>query len=136
MRINLSAQFPICLLTMLGILLCHEVRSQATDTIATINLPLPHEGFSLYDFALVRTETDKTERPPADIIKRKFTPVKVIFEKDELNFADSVQSVWFKFIIRNNDTSDASLALVFPAPVNKGVLYKKEAEEFASFSGK
>ncbi|MGZ5191305.1 MAG: hypothetical protein ACXWCZ_09820, partial [Flavisolibacter sp.] len=135
MRINLYAHFLICLLTMLGIFLCNDARSQTSDTIATINLPLPHEDLSLYDFALVRTETDKTEKPPADITRRKFQSVREIFKKDELHFADSVQSVWFKFTIQNDDTSDASLALVFPGSTNKAVLYKKEGEEIV-FVGK
>ena len=100
MRINLYAHFLICLLTTLGILLCNDTRSQTSDTITTINLPLPHEDLSLYDFASVRMETDKTEMPPADITKRKFQPVKEIFEKDEFHFADSVKSVWIKFQIR------------------------------------
>ncbi len=74
----------------MGIFLCNDLRSQTGDTIATINLPLPHEDLSLYDFALVRMESDKTETPPADITKRNFRPVKEIFEKDELHFADSI----------------------------------------------
>ena len=128
MRINLYACFLNCLLTISVILFGNNLLSQTTDTIPTINLPLLYEDLSLYDFASVRMETDKTEKPPADIIKRNFQPVKEIFAKDELPFADSVQSVWFKFTIRNNDTSDISLALVFPGSTNKAVLYKKEGD--------
>ena len=126
LRLKLYASILIGSLTILGILLSNNLWSQISDTIATINVPLLHEDFSLYDFASVRMETAKTEKPPADITTRKFQPVKEIFERDELPFADSVQSVWFKFTIRNNDTSDASLALVFPGSTNKAVLYKKE----------
>ena len=70
---------------------CNDVRSQTNDTTKTINFPLPYEDFSLYDFAEVRFETDKTEVPPADLIKKNFQPVKKIFQKDSLYFEDSVQ---------------------------------------------
>jgi hypothetical protein len=78
---------------MFGILLCNEVRSQTSDTIPAIHLPLAYEDFSLYDFAWARMETEKTEIPPPDITKRKFQPVKEIFKKDELHFADSIKSL-------------------------------------------
>ena len=51
MRITLYAHFLICLLTILGILLCNDIRSQTGDTISTIKLPLPHEDLSLFDSA-------------------------------------------------------------------------------------
>jgi len=117
------------LLTTAGILLCDDIRSQSSDTVRTINFPLFHEDLSLYDFADVRMEMSKTEKPPADITKRNFQPLKEIFQKDSLFFSDSVQSAWFKFNIRNHDTIDASVALVFPGSVSKGVLYQQEGQK-------
>src|SRR6185369_1374695 len=96
MQRNLNTGLLFVLLAMSGILLCNHVQSQTSDTVAAINIPLPHEDLSLYDFASVRMETDKTEIPPADITKRKFQPVKKIFEKDECHFPDSVKSFWIK----------------------------------------
>ncbi len=89
MRINFKTPLLFGLLTLPGILLCNDVRAQTGDTIPTINLPLIHENLSLYDFAWVRMETDETETPPADITKRKFQPVKEIFEKDDMKFPSS-----------------------------------------------
>jgi class 3 adenylate cyclase len=114
---------------MLGILLCHEVRSQTSDSIPTIHLPLAYEDFSLYDFAWVRMETEKTEIPPADITKRKFQPVKEIFDKDELRFAKNIKSFWIKFQLKNNQPSDTTIALIFPHGVSKGILYKAEGDD-------
>ena len=111
-----------------------DVQSQTVDTSRTINLPLPHEVFSLYDFAEVRFETDKTEVPPADLFKRDFQPVSRIFPKDSLHFEDSLQSVWFKFTVRNDYASDTSIALIFPGSVSKAMLYKKEGEKIV-FAG-
>ena len=68
------------LLTTAGILVSNDMRSQTSDTSRIINFPLSHEDFSLYEFADVRMETGKTEKPPADITKRKFQPVKTFFE--------------------------------------------------------
>jgi len=124
MGINLNAHFLICLLTMLGILLCNNIWSQTNDSVSTINLPLPHEDLSLYDFAEVRMETDKTEKPPPDITKRNFRSVKEIFEKDEFHLPDSVKSLWIKFQIANNQSNDTTIALVFTGAVSKAVLYK------------
>ena len=135
MKIKFYSPLLFAILTMSGILLCNHVQSQTSDTTATINLPLPHEDLSLFDFASVRMETDKTEIPPADITTRNFQPVKEIFQKDSLYYADSIQSVWFKFSLHNNDSSDASVALLFPGSVSKAVLYKKEGEEIV-FVGK
>ena len=124
------------LLTTAGILLCNDIQSQTSDTARTINFPFPYEHFSLYDFAEVRFETDKTERPPADIINRNFQPVKNIFQKDSLYFDDSVHTVWFKFNLNNNYASDTSVSLTFlPMGVNKAVVYKKQGEKII-FVGK
>ena len=128
MRLNLYAHFLICLLTMSGILSGNNLFSQTTDTIPTINLPLAYEDLSLYDFARARIETDKTEKPPADITKRKFQPVKEIFKKDELHFANSIKSVWIKFQIANDQSSDTTIALRFQQGVAKAVLYKAEGD--------
>jgi hypothetical protein len=122
MRIKRYAPSRFWLLIVSGILLNSYAGSQPSDSINTINLPLPFEDFSLYDYGLVRTETDKTEKPPADITKRKFEPVKEIFEKDELHFTDSIKSFWIKFEIVNNQSSDATIALIFPQGVAKAVL--------------
>jgi sensor histidine kinase YesM len=136
MKINFYAFLQFGLLTTAGILLCNNIRSQTSDTTRTINFPLPYEHFSLYDFAEVRFETDKTERPPADIIKRNFQPIKKIFQKDSLYFDDSVHTVWFKFSMHNNYASDTSVSLTFhPIGVNKAVLYKKQGEKII-FVGK
>ena len=74
----------VALLTFTGILSFSDTRSQTGDTAKTINFPLPYEDLSLYDFASVRTETDKTEVPPADITKRNFQTVNKIFDKDNI----------------------------------------------------
>ncbi len=131
MKIKTYTPLLFVLLTLAGILFINPVRSQSGDTTRTINFPLPFEDFSLYDFAEIRFETDKTEKPPADIVKRHFQPIKEIFKKDSLYFVDSVESVWFRFSIRNNYPSDTSVALIFRSPgsVNKAVLYKKEGEK-------
>ena len=128
MRINLYAQFLVCLLTMFGILLCNKVRSQTSDTLPPIPLPLANEDLSLYDFASVRMETAKTEIPPADIAKRKFQSVKEIFKTDEFHFTDSIKSFWIKFQIANDQSSDTTIALRFPQGVAKAVLYKAEGD--------
>ena len=128
MRRNLYAHFLICLLTMSGILSGNNLLSQTTDTIPTINLPLQHEDLSLYDFALVRIEADKTEKPPADITKRTFQPAKEIFKKDELHFTDSIKSVWIKFQIANDRSSDTTIALRFQQGVAKAVLFEAEGD--------
>jgi hypothetical protein len=107
MRIN-YAPFLFGLLTMMGILLSNNLWSQTLDTIHAINIPLLHEDISLYDFAEVRTETDKSETPPPGITKRNFQPVREIFSNDSLRFDDSVKSAWFKFTIRNDYASDIS----------------------------
>ena len=105
-----------------------NVRPKTGDSITTINIPLPHEDFSLYDFLSVRVETDKTDIPPADIAKRNFQPVKDVFKIDSLHFGDSVQSVWFKFTVRNNYATDTSIALVFLQGIPKAILYKTEGD--------
>ena len=128
MQKKLYAGLLFALLTIPGILFCNHAQSQTNDTLATINLPLPHEDLSLYDFASVRMETDKTEKPPADITKRKFQPVKEIFEKDEFHFADSIRSFWIKFQIANDRASDTTIALIFLQGVSKAVLYKTEGD--------
>ncbi len=119
------------LLTIAGVFLFNDARSQRADTTGIINFPLPYEDFSLYDFAEIRFETDKTETPPADLVKRHFQPIKEIFQKDSLYFADSIETVWFKFSIQNNYPSDTTVALIFSGPgsVNKAILYKKEGEK-------
>lgn len=126
-----SAHIPllVALLTFAGILPFSDTQSQTVDTTRIINFPLPHEEFSLYDFAGIRFETDKTEVPPADLIKKNFQPVNKIFHEDSLRFDDSVQSVWFKFTVRNNLSTDTSVALDFLGGVCKAVLYKKEGEK-------
>ena len=124
MRINFYAYLLLVLLTISGILLCNNLWSQSSDTIRTINIPLAYEDLSLYDFAEVRMETDKTEKPPADITKRKFQPVKELFEKDSLYFTNNVKSLWIKVQIANTGASDITIALIFPQGVAKAVLYK------------
>lgn len=123
------------MLTIAGIFLSNETRSQPTDTTKIINFPLPYEDFSLYDFADIRFETDKTETPPAHLVEKSFQPLKKIFKKDSLYFDDSVQTVWLKFTVRNNYASDTSVALIFPIGVNKAVLYKSDGERLI-FIGK
>jgi two-component system LytT family sensor kinase len=107
-----------------GIFSFNDTLAQTSDTTGTINFPLSYDDLSLYDFAEVRLETDRTETPPADLVTRNFKPVKNLFEKDSLSFASSVKNVWFKFSIHNNLSTDTSVALVFPHAVNKAVLYK------------
>ena len=127
MKKKLYAGLLFALLTMSGISLCNHAHSQTSDTITAINLPLPHEDLSLYDFASVRIETDKTEIPPADITKRNFQRVKEFFQKDEMHFGDSVKSVWIKFQLTNDQSSDTTMALIFAGGVSKAVLYKDES---------
>jgi signal transduction histidine kinase len=105
-----------------------DLLSQTPDTTHPIEIPLPHEDLSLYDFAEIRMETDKTEIPPADITKRKFRPVKEIFEKDELRFADSIKFVWIKFQVTNDQASDTTIVLIFQQGVAKAVLYNAESD--------
>src|SRR6266487_1631983 len=128
MRINLHILLLVALLTITCIFSFSDARSQAGGTNRTINFPLPHEDFYLYDFAEIRFETGKTEVPPADLVKKKFQPVNKIFQKDSLHFDDSVQSAWFKFTVLNNYASDTSIALVFLQAIPKAVLYKSEGE--------
>ena len=113
-------------LTTAGILLCNDTRSQTSDTTRTINFPLLREDLSLYEFAEIRFETDKTETPPADIFKRNFRPVKEIFRNDSLYFENYIQTVWFRCNIHNSLDRDTSVALVFPIGVNKALLYKSD----------
>jgi hypothetical protein len=127
MRIGLHIPLLV-LLTTTFIFSFSDTQSQTSDTIRTINFPLPHEDFSLYDFAEIRFETDKSEVPPADLATRTFQPVKKIFPNDSLHFDDSVQSAWFKFTVRNNYASDTSIALVFLQGMHKAILYKIEGE--------
>ncbi len=131
MRMIISIQVKFFLLFIVGIFFCNDVQSQTGDTAKTINFPLQYEDQSLYDFAEIRFETNRTEIPPTDLVERKFHPVKNVFKKDSLYFADSIESVWFKFSIRNNYPADTTVALIFPGPgsVNKAVLYKKEGEK-------
>src|SRR5689334_19430443 len=127
MRITSHIRLLVALLTISGILSLSDSRSQTIDTAKTINFPLLHEDFSLYDFASVRTETDKTEVPPTDITKRDFQLAKEFFPNAELHFADSIKSVWIKFQVANNQSFDTTIALIFPA-VSKAVLYKAEGD--------
>jgi len=116
MSLNIHIPLLFGVLTLTGIFLCSDIRSQTGDNTGIINFPLPHEDFSLYDFAVVRFETDKTEVPPADLVKRDFWPVTEIFKKDSLYFSDSVKSFWIKIEVANNQSSDTTIALVFKQP--------------------
>ncbi len=113
-------------MALMCVLLCIDGQSQTGDTINTINFPLSYDVLSLYDFAAVRVESNKTEVPPADIVERNFEPVKKIFQKDSLYFNDTIQNAWFKFTIRNSLATDTAVALAFPMGVSKAVLYKSE----------
>ncbi len=74
-------------------------------------------------------ETYKTETPPADITKRNFRPAKEMYVKDSLHrYPDTVKSFWIKFQIANNQSSDTTIALIFPQEVSKAVLYKAEED--------
>jgi sensor histidine kinase YesM len=131
MGTNVHIWLLFALLVTTGLCTSSNAHAQKEDTIIPIHLPLSKEDLSLYDFAEVRFETHKKEKPPGNLIKRSFRLVHDIFPKDSLYFADSVQSVWFKFTLKNNDTSDAAIALQFPYPgsVNKAVLYEKKGED-------
>lgn len=113
MRITSHTTFLFGFLTIISIVISHDVQSQTGDTIKTISLPLPNEDFTLYAFAEIRFETEKTEVPPPGLVKRNFKPVKKLFSKDSLYFSHNVQNVWFKFTICNNLPTDTSVALVF-----------------------
>src|SRR3982750_4840314 len=128
MRIKVYITLVFSLLVAINIFLCVYVKSQTGGESKTINFPFPYEDLSLYDFAKVRFETDKTDTPPPDLINRNFRPVKNLFAKDSLYFSDSVQNVWLKFKIRNNLSRDTSVALIFPGAVSKAVLYKSDGE--------
>ncbi len=127
MRMNIYMQL-LFLLAIAGIFSFNNTLAQTSGETKIINFPLSHEDLSLYDFAEVRFETEKTEILPAALCKKKFQHLNMIFEKDSLHFQDSVQTVWFKFNIHNYLTSDTSVSLLFPRAVNKAVLYKKEGE--------
>jgi len=116
-------------LIVMGMLICNDLQSQYVDSSLTLNFPLPYEDFSLYDFASVRFERSKSAVSPDSLINRKFQPLNRIFLKDSLYFVDSIQSLWLKFTIRNNSSSDTSIALLFPAAVSKAVLYKREGNK-------
>jgi len=122
-------------LLLCGILSFNDICSQTSDTTRTINFPFHHEDLSLYEFAEIRFETDKTETPPADIFKRIFQPVKEIFQTDSLFFKNSIHNVWLRFNIHNSLDRDTPVALVFPIGVNKAVLYKSDDPDL-SFIGK
>jgi len=128
MRVNLHIALLV-LLTTTFIFSINDTQSQTSDTTRIINFPLPREDFSLYDFAEVRFETDKTEMPPADLVKRDFWPVTEIFKKDSLYFSDSVKSFWIKIQIANNQLSDTTIALVFTQGVSKAILYGTEGNK-------
>src|SRR4051794_3597929 len=119
-----NSSLLVFILTALTTLFCNDLLSQIHDSNYTIIVPLAHEDLALYDFASVRTETDKSEVPPTDITKRNFQPAKKFFPNDELHFADSVKSVWIKFQVANTRSSDTSIALRFFSGVSKAVLYK------------
>jgi hypothetical protein len=85
--------------------------------------------FPLYDFAEVRFETDKTEVPPVDLVKRDFRPVTEIFKKDSLYFSDNVKSFWIKIQVANNQSTDTTIALVFTQGVSKAILYETEGNK-------
>ena len=131
MATKVHIRFLFGLLAMTGLLTFGDALAQKADTLTPVHLPLSGKSLSLYDYAEVRLETVKTEKPPANLTARSFRFVHDIFQKDSLYFADSVQSVWFKFTLKNDDTSDAAIALKFPYPfsVNKAVLYEKEGED-------
>ena len=126
LRINVKKYLLTGCLAVAFIFLNGKVRSQTGDSTRAINFPLVHEGLSLYDFAEVRMETGKTEKSPADIIKRNFLPAKEIFEKDEFWLPDSVKSIWIKFGIINGQSNDTTIALVFDGAVSEAILYKAE----------
>jgi len=84
---------------MLGILLCIDTRSQIIDSNTVINLPLSHEDLSLYDFAKVRFEYDKTEIPPPDLTKKNFQFVKHIFKEDNIKCPVIFITAYDKYMI-------------------------------------
>jgi hypothetical protein len=135
MHVRTHFQLLFILLLITGIFVCSDVQSESGDTTNTINFPLPNEVLSLYGFAEIRVETDKTETPPVDFFKKNFQPVNQIFQKDSLRFDDSVQSVWFKFTVQNNSELDTSVALIFLKGIHKALLYKSEGEKLI-FIGK
>jgi sensor histidine kinase YesM len=95
-----------------------------------MDIPLSIEEQSLFDFAAVRLETESYPSPPADILQRKFMPVKTAYSKDELHFPDSIKSCWIKFVLRNRQSHDTTIALVFPGAVSKAALYRSEKGSF------
>ncbi|MEJ7768873.1 MAG: histidine kinase [Chitinophagaceae bacterium] len=119
----------VTLLTIIEIFFCSEAGSQTNHSSKVINVPLTYEDLSLYDFAMVRFETKKTEIPPVNLLKKQFQPLKGIFGTDSLYFVDSVQSVWLQFSIYNNYPTDTSVSVIFPRGVNKAILYKNEGEQ-------
>jgi hypothetical protein len=134
-RMKLHTSIPFFLLTVAGIFLFDGVEGQTANPTKTINFPLQYEIVSLFDFMEVRFETEKTEVPPTDLVKKNFQPLKRLFSKDSLYFEKSIETVWFKFNIRNNLPSDTSVALIFPQAVNKAVLYKSDGDRLI-FIGK
>jgi hypothetical protein len=126
MRIHHHILVLLVVLAVISIFLSTKAQSQSIDTTRIINFPLPSEDFSLYDFADVRFEFEKTETLPYNRVNKNFQPLKRVFQKDSLHFGDSVQTVWIKFTLRNKEPSDAAVSLLFPIGVNKAVLYKSE----------
>ena len=126
MRIHHHISVLLVVLTVIGMFLSTKAPSQSIDTMRIIDYPLPSEDFSLYDFADVRLEFEKTEILPYNLVNKDFQPLKRVFQKDSLHFGDSVQTVWIKFRLRNKERLDAAVSLLFPIGVNKAVLYKSE----------
>ncbi len=126
MKIKIYTPLLFALLTMAGLFIFKNARSQPADTTKTINFPLPFEDFSLYDFAEIRFETNRTRMPFGDLVKQNFQSLDKIFKSDSLYFADSIQSGWIKFSIQNNLPADTTVALVFPHAVSKAILYKND----------
>ena len=124
---NMHMRLLTGLLIIAGIFLPRVLSSQTSHATDSVNFPLQHEIFSLFDVAELRFETI-SEATPADITKKHFQSLRNIFPQDSLYFNDSVNAVWLKFTIRNNTTSDTSVALIFPGSVNKAIVYRLEGD--------
>ncbi len=122
-------------LAIVNICLHNNLLAQTAPRTSIVDLPIPSEEFSLYDFAAVRFDGKKTDLQLSNIDTTGFQPLKKIFQKDSLYFEDSVQTAWIEFTLRNNGSSDTSVALVFPIGVNKALLYKSEGDKLI-FIGK
>jgi signal transduction histidine kinase len=127
MRTKINNLLLPVMIVMGCIILCPVVRSQTIDSVPPITLPQPYEELSIYDHASVKFEY-RSEKNSQFILNENFQPAKKIFEKDSLYFPDSSKSLWIKFQLVNQRSTDTTIALIFKKNVGKAVIYRAEGD--------